>query len=185
MNRAGRTTRVLAGLVGVAAALCTAVAPAQADSAGSATHVQISQDRTSARALIGAPFAFSTTVRNPDDAPLTGLVAHLNVVSLDPAVYVDPEDWSTRRTQYLSPVPGHGTVRLSWSVHAVNDGRFVLYVALATAGGESVTAGPALHAVVRAQQRIDAAGILPVAIAVPSVVLVLLIAARYRRRRLV
>jgi hypothetical protein len=146
--------------------------------------VQIGQDVTTTRALIGAPLSFTTTVRNPDDRPLTGLVAHLNILSMDPGVYVDPEDWSTRRTQYLAPVPGHGAVRLGWSVHAVNDGRFVLYVALATAGGDSVVAGPALHAVVRAQQRIDVAGFLPVAIGVPVAVLVLLVAARYRRRRL-
>jgi hypothetical protein len=171
---------VLAGLV----TIIVSAAPASADSPSDSASVQISQDPTTARADIGAPFSFTTTVSNPGDQPVPDLVAHLNIVSLDPAVTVDPEDWSTRRTQYLQPVAAHGSTRLSWSVHAVNDGRFVVYVALATAGAETVTAGPALHVVVSRQRHLDPGGVLPVAVAVPVVVLVLVIAARYRRRRL-
>lgn len=175
---------VRALLVGLAAAAVTA-APANADAPDAVASVQISQDTTTARAAIGEPFSFTTTVRNPGDQPLTGLVAHLDIVGLDPDVYVDPEDWSSQRTQYLPPVPAHGATRLSWSVNAVNPGRLVVYVSLVTATGDSVVTGPALHAEVSAQQRLDAAGVVPVAVAVPTVVLALLVAARVRRRRLV
>jgi hypothetical protein len=177
-------SRLLAALLAGAAALCVTAAPARADGAGAGMPVQISQDTTTARARVGAPFSFTTTVRNTGERSLPGIVAHLDVVSLDPDVYVDPEDWSTQRTQYLPPLPGHGSARLSWSVQAVNDGRFLVYVALATAAGDRIVAGPVLHAEVRAQQRLDAPGLLPIAIGVPVVVLLLLIATRYRRRRL-
>jgi hypothetical protein len=177
-------TRTVRALLSGAVALVMTAAPARANSAGSGIPVQISQDMTTESALIGSPFSFTTTVRNSGDHALRGLVAHLNVVSMDPGVYVDPEDWSTHRTQYLTPVPAQGSVRLAWSVHAVNAGRFVVYVALATSAGDSVVAGPALHTVVHAPQQIDATGILPVAIAVPAAVLVLLVAARYRRRNM-
>ena len=36
--------------------------------------------------------------------PLSGLVAHLNVVGLSSGIYVDPEDWSEERTKYLPPL---------------------------------------------------------------------------------
>ncbi len=175
---------VRALLVGLAAAAVTA-APAHADAPDAVASVQISQDTTRARAAIGEPFSFTTTVRNPGDQPLTGLVAHLDIVGLDPDVYVDPEDWSSQRTQYLPPVAPNGSETLSWSVQPVNPGRLVVYVTLVSATGGAVMTGPALHAEVSAQQRLDAAGVLPVAVAVPAVVLILLVAGRVRRRRLV
>ncbi|MCU1616214.1 MAG: hypothetical protein JWO98_3754 [Frankiales bacterium] len=179
MSRPARA--VLAGL----AVTVVTVAPARAETPGALQPVEISQDTTTTRADIGAQFTFTTTVRNAGDQPLSGLVAHLNIVSLHADVTVDPEDWSTHRTQYLAAVPPHASTRLSWSVHAVNDGRFVVYVAVTTAAADTLTAGPALHAVVSPQRHLDAGGVLPVAVAVPAVVLVLLIAVRRRRRRMI
>lgn len=156
-----------------------AAAPAYADSPG----VRVEQDRTSVSAVIGERFSFTSTIRAGDRAA-TDLVAHLNIVGLDPEVYVDPEDWSGERTQYIDEIPAGGAKELSWTVQAVNDGTFLVYVALAgrSAGGE-VTAGPALKAEVATQRMIDAAGILPIAAAVPGVLLVATLATRLRSRR--
>jgi hypothetical protein len=177
-------SRLVRALLAALAGLIVTAAPASADVAGSGP-VQISQQTTTAHVGIGQRFAFTTTIRNDGDRPLSGLVAHLDIVGLDPDVYVDPEDWSTQRTQYPSAVPPHATTRLSWSVHAVTTGRLVLYVSLVSATGQAVAAGPALHAEVGAQQRLDPNGVLPVAVGVPVLLLALLAAARLRRRRLV
>jgi hypothetical protein len=108
----------------------------------------------------------------------------LNILSLDPDTYVDPEDWSDARTQYLPEIPAGGQATLAWTVQAVNHGRFVVYVALARAqAGQPVLAGPGLRADVTAQRVINAEGILPLAAAVPAATLVVLLATRVRRRR--
>jgi hypothetical protein len=146
--------------------------------------VRVEQDRTTVSTVIGDRFSFTSTISSIGDRPARNLVAHLNIVSLDPAVYVDPEDWSGERSRYIDEIPAGGSKELAWTVQAVNDGTFLVYVALATpnAGGP-VVAGPALKAEVAAQRVINAGGILPIAVAVPGVLLVATLAARVRSRR--
>ena len=98
--------------------------------AASGTALRVTQDRATTDSPVGGPLSFSAAVLNAGDQPQYGLVAHLNVLSLEPDVYVDPEDWSSERTRYLPVIPAHGSVDVSWSVHAVNAGRFILYTAV-------------------------------------------------------
>ena len=62
------------------------------------------------------------------------LVVHLNVLSLDDSVYVDPEDWSSNRTRYVAAPPG-GAIDVRWILKAVNGGSFVVYVAVLSRDG--------------------------------------------------
>lgn len=155
---------------------------AQAEGEPAPAAVQIEQDRSEVSLLIGERFSFTSTVRAP--AAVSGLIAHLNIVSLDPETYVDPEDWSDERTQYLPDIPAGAQVTLPWNVQAVNDGSFVVYVALAHGdAGQPVQAGPGLRAQVTAQRVINPGGMLPIAAAVPASLLALMFATRLRRRR--
>lgn len=149
-----------------------------------AEDVRVEQDRTTVSTTIGERFSFRSTIR-AGDGSAKNLVAHLNIVGLDPEVYVDPEDWSGERTQYIDELRAGESKDLNWTVQAVNAGEFLVYVALAGPdAGSRVTAGPALKAEVAAQRMINAGGILPIAVAVPGVLLVATLAARLRRRRL-
>jgi len=156
-----------------------------APAAGGTAPMQVEIDRTSAQLRIGQGFDFATTVTNDGDVALTDLVAHLNIASADGSTYVDPEDWSSRRSQYLASLAPGQSQRLSWNVHAVNGGDLIIYVAVTTRSGpDVVAASEPLRARVTAIRTIDAAGVLPVAIAVPTVLLVCLgLARRHRRRR--
>jgi hypothetical protein len=157
--------------------------------------VSVELNRTSIATRIGERFAFTSTLRNDSDRPVPGRIAHLNILSVDPGVYVDPEDWSARRTQYLETLPPGGSARLAWTVQAVNSGRFVLYVAVSAGeggasrggtleGGDQVSASNALRLSVAQRRTINAGGILPLAVAVPGTVLALLGFTIRRRRRL-
>ncbi len=149
-----------------------------------AAAVSVDLDQTSTSVRIGQRFSFTSTVRNDGDRPLPGVIAHLNVLSLDPDVYVDPEDWSSRRTSYLGELPAHASARLAWTVQAVNSGRFVIYVAVSEQqGAGGVTASNALGLAVAEQRTLDAGGVLPLAVAVPATVLLLIGFAARRRRR--
>lgn len=163
-----------------------ALAVALGSSAASPAHaedVRVEQEKTTVSTTLGERFSFTSTIRAGDE-DAKDLVAHLNIVGLDPEVYVDPEDWSGERTQYIDELSAGEAEELSWTVQAVNAGEFLVYVALATpdAGGP-ITAGPALKAEVAAQRMINAGGILPIAVAVPGVLLVATIVARLRGRR--
>ena len=154
--------------------------PARASTAS----VVIDTDRVAVTTHIGDQFTFRSTIRNTTERPLRNLVAHLNVLSLDPSVYVDPEDWSSARTQYLPPIAAGGSITVSWSVKAVNKGLFVLYVAVASASDRAeVDASAALRAMVTAPQQLSATGVLPIALAVPALTSVLLFASLRRRRQ--
>jgi hypothetical protein len=183
-----RVTRVLAVLLLLLAAVAAPAAGGSSRAHATAINplgVTVVLDRTAVSTTIGQRFQFNATVRNETGAPLTGLIAHLNILSTDPATYVDPEDWSSERTRYLAELPGHGSVRVQWRARAVNSGRFVLYVAVTSKGGRAdIAASEGLRLLAADQRTLNASGILPVSLGVPAAVLLLMgLSARRRRRR--
>ena len=139
----------------------------------------MSRARVSIR--IGEDFRFTTAISNRGAAPLEGLVAHLDVVSHDRDVYVDPEDWSSERTRYLPRVAPGASLEIPWKVKAVNAGRFAVYVVVL--GDGPPLAGPALDARVAERRTMDAGGVLPLAVGLPALLGVALLGVRARRPR--
>jgi hypothetical protein len=160
----------------VAAVACLLVA---ADGAAAAARVSMSQTHVTTR--IGEDFRVASTVANPTSAPLSGLIAHLDVVSRDPDVYVDPEDWSSERTRYLPPIAANGSVRIPWEVKAVNAGRFDVYVVVL--GAQRPTTGPPVDVRVAQRTAIDSGGVLPLAVGIPALLGLALVGVRRRRAR--
>lgn len=168
--------------LGVVAAVILALAlPAAARAS-----VSVTVDRIGVATGLGKRFAFRSTVVNTGPGEARGLVAHLNVASLRPGVYVDPEDWSTSRTRYLDPIPAGGTATVRWSLQAVNAGSFAVYVAVlpADAGGRPPTVGRTVRVTVAERRTLDAGGILPLALGVPVVLGLAAGGLALRRRRL-
>ena len=72
---------------------------------------ELSMSRGRVDTRIGTDFRFRHHDLEPRRrAPGAALIAHLDVVSRDPGVYVDPEDWSSERTRYLPPVGGGASI---------------------------------------------------------------------------
>jgi hypothetical protein len=142
----------------------------------------IALDRGSVDIRLGKSFAFTSTLTA--GAGRTGpLVAHLNVVSLDPQTYVDPEDWSTHRTRYLAPVAAGGTRSVRWTVKAVSAGPIAIYVtAVPAEGAAPIAVGPVLHVQVADRRTLNSGGVVPLALAVPAALAVIAVAARRRAR---
>jgi hypothetical protein len=137
-----------------------------------------------AHLTVGDSMTLTTTITNDGDQPLTGRIAHLNVLSVDPGTYVDPEDWSDQRTQYLPTIPAHGSSTQQWSVQAVNHGSFLLYVALTDPTGSGpVVASPAVHLTVTTHATLDPGGSLVAVIGIPTALGGLLLAQQLARRR--
>jgi hypothetical protein len=167
----------------LAAALVVAFAVAgQAQAASPNLSVEV--DRTAIATTLGKDFTFRSTISNRGSSSTGPLVAHLNVLSLRPGVYVDPEDWSDTRTRYLAPIPAGGSQNLTWTVTAVNPGSLGVYVAVfrASGAGRPVT-GPTVRAAIAERKTIDSGDVVPVAIGVPALLGVLAVGIRLRRRR--
>ena len=141
-------------------------------------------DQTRVATELGHKFTFRTTITNEGTDVARGYVAHLNVLSYDTGVYVDPEDWSGHRTSYLQAIPPSGSTTITWRMQAVNDGRFAVYVAvLPQTGGSRPTTGPVITVTVAQRTTINSGGILPLALGVPALLGVAWLALGVRRRR--
>jgi len=166
------------------AVLLASVGLAPAPSALAADAVTVNIPAGPVETSIGQPFTLSGAVRNDTGQPLDGLIAHLDVVSTHPNVYVDPEDWSGQRTVYLPRLAPHSVQPVSWRGRVVNEGDFVLYVVVTSTTGEAdvaASSGLRLHAA--GVRTLDAARVLPVVLAVPTLLTVLLAMVGVRRRR--
>lgn len=158
-------------------------APATGAQQESAATVSVTLDRSSAVAGPGERVRFTSTVRNEGGRALTGLIAHLNILSSDADVYVDPEDWSPRRTQYLDELGAGAEQVLEWDVRAVTSGPLVLYVAVSGPDTPIVTASGPLRMQVQGRRVVNSQNVLPLVAGVPAGVLALVGVAAIRRRR--
>lgn len=166
--------RVLLALVAAALALVPMAAG----------EVVVNMDRTHLSTSLGRDFAFTTTVANRGTGPTGTLVAHLNLLSLKPGVYVDPEDWSEDRTRYLDPIAPGSSRTVRWRVKAVNSGSLAAYITVvAESGAGTPVTGPALRFDVASQKTLNAGGILPIALGVPGGIALLALGVRIQRRR--
>ena len=132
----------------------------------------------------GAKVQFESTVANESGRPLSGLVAHLSILSSDAGVYVDPEDWSPRRTQYIDELRAGGDATLAWEVRAVTAGPMILYVGVSDPDTHAVATSPTLEMTVSGQRKVQATNALPLIVGVPAFVVVLLGLVGLRARRL-
>lgn len=168
----------------LAAALAAAFALAGVASA-QPTGIGIVPDRQAVTTSLGHKFRFRTTITNRGSGTASKLIAHLNVLSLRSGTYVDPEDWSSHRTRYLTPIPPGSAITLTWNMQAVNSGAFGVYVAVLPASGspQPPAVGPTVRVSIAHRQTLDSGGILPLALGIPGALGLLTIALRIRRRR--
>jgi hypothetical protein len=145
--------------------------------------VAVSVDRTAISTKLGEKFTFRSTISNDGSGSAASLVAHLNVLSLRPGVYVDPEDWSSNRTRYLAPISARGSTTIDWEVQAVNAGSIGIYVAVLPASGEGQpTTSPTVHVTIAERRTLNSGGILPLALGIPALLALLALGLRVSRR---
>jgi hypothetical protein len=175
---------VLSALVMWAAATAPAVARDTLRNAA----VTVSLNRAQVSTRLGGSFDFSSRIKNVSTRPLSGLVAHLNVVGLSEDIYVDPEDWSEDRTKRIASLGAGETTDITWSVKAVTGGQAAIYVVVlpgrnpATAG-ERPVASQALDVRITERRTLNSGGVLPLAVGVPAMIGAAALAARLRRNR--
>jgi hypothetical protein len=162
-------------------ALAVVVSIAWTPAARAALNVSFANDRTAIVTKLGHKFVFHSRIRNRGSTAAAGLVAHLNV--LDLSGHVDPEDWSSRRTRYLAPIPAGGSTTLTWHLNAVNAGTIGIYVAVLPRSGAPVppTTGPTVRVRIQDRKSLNAGGVLPLALGIPGFLGLLSLGVRFQR----
>ena len=184
----------LSRMVGLAVIAClmlslnatSAMALPQTQSQAGSLQVSISLDSKTVKT--GDAITFDTVVTNIGAEQSPAVIVAMNIINLSKTGdVVDPEDWSPQRTQYIESLAPSESTTLSWTVNAVLDGNFMVYlVAIAqpeTAEGSSqIVASPGLHMTVTKFASLNPSGVLPYVIGVP-IVLVAAIFLLFRLRR--
>jgi len=166
---------------------CTLVAAAVLvvpPGANAAEQLTVNVDRATIATKLGHRFSFRTMITNAGPAAASGYVAHLNVLSYDRGVYVDPEDWSGERTRYLLPIPAGDSTTITWRMQAVNAGQFAVYVAVLGPSGSVAppSTGRAIALAVAERKTLNSGGIVPLALGMPALLGLAWLVLRHRRR---
>lgn len=171
--------RRLAGALSLA--LCAVLLSAAA--AQAANRLSVTVDRTSISARLGHKFTFRSTITNRGSKSASGLIAHLNVLSLRAGVYVDPEDWSSQRVRYVPTIAPGAAKTITWRLQAVNAGEFGVYVAVIPRPDvpQPALTGPTIRVVVADRRTLNSGGIVPLALGVPALLALLTIGVRRHR----
>jgi uncharacterized repeat protein (TIGR01451 family) len=181
-------TAVVAGLVAVAAIGPMAIAARTLPALAETPPISITTDMEAAALKTGDEIEFTTVVTNEGTTPTPELTVATNIINLGKSDPVDPEDWSPERTQAIEPLEPGESAELDWSVEAILDGDYMVYMtAIAKPGTPDETTlpvtGPGIHLTVAAFQSTNPAGVLPVAIGMPLILIVVaLVLRRYWRR---
>ena len=174
------------GVVCMAAAAGAAPVAAAGASGSGEPRVEVSTSRSEVSTPLGGSFSFTSTIKNTGSTPVSGLVAHLNVVGLSEDIYVDPEDWSEERTKHLAPVPSGQSTDVSWSVKAVTGGKAAIYVVVLPEQPEKgpgrLAVSPALDVQISERKTLNTGGVLPLALGVPALLGLGTLALRIRQR---
>jgi len=147
--------------------------------------VSVTVDRGQIFTGLGDDFGFRTTIANQAATSTVALIAHLNILSLRDGVYVDPEDWSSRRTWYLGTIPAGESRTIKWNLKAVNGGSLAAYVAVLpqNSPARAPTTSPTVEIEVAERRTLNAGGILPLALGIPAFVGLMAGGVRLARRR--
>jgi hypothetical protein len=165
----------------------TAAASAAAPPQGSDLKMTISLNHMAGKA--GDSVEFKTVLTNTGTRKTPPVIVAMNIINLSKSGdVVDPEDWSPERTQYVDALAPGKSVTLPWTVDAVLDGNYMVYLAgipqPAGPGASShVVTSPGLHLTIGAFSNLNPSGVLPYAIGVPLAVLAITAVMMVLRRR--
>jgi hypothetical protein len=173
---------LVALVAGSLAVAWPAAAERRAERPASDSPLTVVLDETETEVGPGEKVRFTSSVHNPGVEPVGDLVAHVAILTSDPDVYVDPEDWSPRRTQFIERLAAGEETTLDWDVQAVTAGPVILYVAVTDPGSDTVAVSGPLFMTVTGRREVNSQDAFPLVAGVPAAVLLLLGLTGVRRR---
>ena len=164
-------------------------AAAQEGAGGTAGDLTVSVSKSDVSALSGDRFTFTSEIKNTGRDATPPLIANLAFVAVDGGTYVDPEDWSSERTQSIPAIPAGSSATQTWTVKTVLHGEVVAFVAVlpappALTGASPLAVSPAIQMHVEEHRALNPGGVLPTVLGVPILLALMFAGLRVVRRRL-
>ncbi|MEZ5096544.1 MAG: hypothetical protein R2731_10730 [Nocardioides sp.] len=147
--------------------------------------VVIEVSPASSQLVLGGSVDLTVRVTNSGSTASAPMVLHLDVTDVAAPGSVDPEDWTTTLTKPLGVVAPGATESVRWRVQPISGGAFSVYaVALPDRAGVDGRVASSNLALIQAATRrsLNPQGVLPVSLAVPGLVGILLLRSVRRRR---
>ncbi|MDH3678440.1 MAG: hypothetical protein OEV40_00695 [Acidimicrobiia bacterium] len=166
----------------VGAALWMLAVPTAAFAQSADQPVAVTVEPAAVTVELGEQVDIAVTITNTSPDSIEGLVAHLDITSLGSAGSVDPEDWTATLSKSVGSLHSGSAATVWWAVQPIAPGDFVLYAVALRPDDHTVAVSSATTITVADRRTLNPQGILPVAIAVPAALGVVL-ADRWRRDR--
>jgi hypothetical protein len=132
--------------------------------------------KNSASPVMGDHLRFWSTIANTGATPIDGLVAWISLVEIDPGHEqpVDLEDWSAHKAVTGASLKPGQFLRTDWPMRLIKGGDYRVVVSATDRGGRQVYTSPTIQFHVRQKAVLQARRVLPVAAAIPFLILVLM-----------
>ena len=150
--------------------------------------LQITVDLDHKTITAGQKIEFKSIVTNSGSEESPPMHVSMNIINMGSGEPVDPEDWSPERSQEVDPIAPGESVEQSWSVHGILEGNYMVYVTvIPTPSGpdttSQTTSSTGIHLIVGAfADARNPGGVVPIALAIPTVLIVLALLIRRRWR---
>jgi hypothetical protein len=134
--------------------------------------------------VMGNNLRFWSTIANAGESPIDGLVAWISLVEIDPGNEqpVDLEDWSAHKAVTGANLKPGQSLRTDWPMRLIKGGDYRVVVSVTDRGGHQVFTSPTIQFHVRQKSVLQAGRVLPVAAAIPFLILVLMVFNKAKER---
>jgi len=142
-------------------------------------------DKNPSNPVMGDHLRFWSTITNTGTTPAEGLVAWISLVEIDPGHEqpVDLEDWSAHKAVTGATLGPGASLRTDWPMRLIKGGDYRVVVSVTDRGGNTVFTSPTLQFHVRQKAVLQAGRVLPVAAAVPLLIIGLMVFNKTRQPR--
>jgi len=135
--------------------------------------------------VMGDHLQFWSTITNTGKVPIEGMVAWISLVEIDPGNEqpVDLEDWSAHKAVTgVSLLPGQ-RLQTNWPMRLIKGGDYRVVISITDRRGRQVYTSPTIQFHVCQKPVLNAGRVLPVAVAVPFLILGLMAFNRAKSHR--
>lgn len=132
---------------------------------------------------MGDHLQFHSVIRNNSGKPLTGIVAWISLVQVDPGHEqpMDLEDWSAHKAVVQQQLKPSETMAVDWPMRLIQSGTYRVVISALDHNAQAIITSPFVDFHVRRKPVVESRRILPIALGMPFL-LVLPIAWRLLRR---
>lgn len=151
----------------------------------SAVELDLSLEKPSVAMTMGDKPVFTSVLQNRSTQPVVGTVLYLSLVNLDKGQEhpVDLEDWSAQKAVHIDRLECNASFVSQWPMRLIQSGRYGVFVTAVLPQETQPVTSSIVHFDIQPKKTIVPSRIWPVAIGVPLLILLLMGAARYQRRR--